>query len=101
MKNHQKHQNYKIYKIKSYKPQETFQNKWDLILNSELKVKKTFRKQQKLLNKCLNGGICPKSGIGHGHNLKLPYNNNEVLVPKIFSVNYEFSIVQSATCIFP
>ena len=69
MKNHQKHQNYKIYKIKSYKPQETFQNKWELILNSKLKVKKTFRKQQKLLNECLNGGICPKSGIGHGHNL--------------------------------
>ena len=38
MKNRQKHQNYKIYKIKSYKPQETYQNKWDLILNSKLKV---------------------------------------------------------------
>ena len=42
MKNRQKHQNYKIYNIKSYKPQETFQNNWDLILNSKLKVKKNF-----------------------------------------------------------
>ena len=83
MKNLQKHQNYKIYKIKSDKPLETFQNKWDLILNSKLKFKKTFRKQKELLNKCLNGGICPKSGIGQGRNLKLPYNSNEVLVPKI------------------